>query len=215
MGKNINVGCGMSPTNNWDNFDNSWSIRIANKPLLVSILKSIGVLKPSHLEYIEFIKKNNIIWADASNHLPLPFDSVDVLYSSHMLEHLNFHQAHTFLKEAYRVLKPGGIVRIVVPDLRQLVDEYIKERDANNFIKKLHMYVEKPHSLLDKIKYLFVGDRHHQWNYDSDSLSNLLIKSGFVNPITLDSGKTTIRDPGALNLHERADESLYIEANKP
>jgi len=214
MSNNINVGCGMTPTKGWNNFDNSWSIRLAGKPIVVSMLRVLGVLKPTQLKYIEFTKKSNIYWADASKHLPLADNSVDVLYSSHMLEHLDRQKAQSFLNEAKRVLKSGGIIRIVVPDLRLLIEDYIKEKDANKFITRLHMNMDMPRSLIDKLKYLFVGDRRHQWNYDTISLSNLLKISGFENPTVLEPGVTTILNPGALDLHERAEESLYMEATK-
>ncbi|CAA9217761.1 MAG: hypothetical protein AVDCRST_MAG93-305, partial [uncultured Chloroflexia bacterium] len=50
--------------------------------------------------------------------------TVDILYSSHMLEHLDRDSARRFLHEAYRVLKPGGAIRIVVPDFALLIDRY-------------------------------------------------------------------------------------------
>ena len=61
-------------------------------------------------------------------HDKLPFDdcSIDVLYSSHLLEHFAKCEAPNFLKECYRVLKKNGIIRLVVPDLEQLIRNYIK-----------------------------------------------------------------------------------------
>lgn len=215
MSVKINVGCGMTPTRGWHNFDNSWSIRLACKPIAVSMLRVLGILKPTQLKYVDFAKKNKIYWADASRRLPLSNNFVDVLYSSHMLEHLDRQKTLSFLNEAKRILKPGGIIRIAVPDLRLFIDDYIKDKDADKFITKLHMNMDMPSSLIDKLKYLFVGSRQHQWNYDADSLSNLLRKSGFENPTFLEPGTTTIPNPGALDLYARAEESLYIEATNP
>lgn len=58
---------------------------------------------------------------------PLPFEdqSIDVAYASHVLEHLPPHQAPCFMREVQRVLKYGGIFRVVVPDLEQISNEYI------------------------------------------------------------------------------------------
>ena len=58
---------------------------------------------------------------------PLPFDSgtVDAIYHSHVLEHLDRDDAKTFLKENARVLKPGGVLRVVVPDLEVVVTHYL------------------------------------------------------------------------------------------
>lgn len=214
MSKYINVGCGMSPTPGWTNFDNSWSIRIARIAILVSMMQKLKLLDASQIKYIKFAIQNKIHWADAVTKLPLADASVDVLYTSHMLEHLERSKVDSFLSEAKRVLKSGGIIRICVPDLRIIIDRYIKNNDADEFIHKLHMNKNYPNSLLQKFKYLCIGDRHHQWNYDAASLSNLLNKSGFQNPVSLDAGMTTIPDPGELNLREREEESLYIEARK-
>ena len=215
MSTKINVGCGMTPIQGWENFDNSWSIRLANKPVTIFLLKVLGIIKQPQFRYIEFARKSNICWVDASRHLPFSNDFVDVLYSSHMLEHLERKKAISFLNEAKRVLKPGGIIRIVVPDLRLFIENYIEEKDADKFIAKLSMNMDMPASIIDKLKYIFVGNRKHQWNYDMDSLSKLLKTCGFEKPIVLKAGSTTIPNPGALNLYEREEESLYIEAKKP
>src|SRR5674476_867863 len=50
----------------------------------------------------------------------------DAVYSSHVLEHFTPAQADLLLQEAWRVLKPGGIVRIVVPDLEASCREYCR-----------------------------------------------------------------------------------------
>lgn len=57
--------------------------------------------------------------------LPFKNESVDVIYSSHVLEHFTRCKAPLFLKECYRVLKPNGIIRIVVPDLEQIIRNYL------------------------------------------------------------------------------------------
>lgn len=59
--------------------------------------------------------------------IPFPDDSFDVVYHSHMLEHLPKEGAKIFLKECYRVLRPQGIIRVVIPDLEQIVKNYLRE----------------------------------------------------------------------------------------
>lgn len=55
---------------------------------------------------------------------PLPFsnDHADYLYASHVFEHLTVHEGLRFLQECHRVLKPVGIVRLVVPTLGRITD---------------------------------------------------------------------------------------------
>lgn len=62
-----------------------------------------------------------------------PFDdnSVDVVYHSHVLEHIPKAEVPEFLQECYRVLKPGGIMRVVVPDLEQIIRQYIRLLEQN------------------------------------------------------------------------------------
>jgi len=67
---------------------------------------------------MQFAHFNSVEYCDAARRLPLPNAAADVLYSSHMLEHLDRDEASTFLKEARRILRCGGIIRIAVPDLR-------------------------------------------------------------------------------------------------
>lgn len=63
--------------------------------------------------------------------LPLKDTSVDVVYSSHVLEHFPKSYAFHFLRECFRVLKKDGILRIVVPDLEQIVRNYIHFLDLS------------------------------------------------------------------------------------
>jgi hypothetical protein len=51
--------------------------------------------------------------------------------------------------------------------------------------------------------------------YDAESLTRLLAGMGFTDAIVLPPGKTTIEDPKGLNLTERSDDSVYVEAIKP
>jgi predicted SAM-dependent methyltransferase len=63
---------------------------------------------------------------------PLPFDdsSFVAVYSSHVLEHLTTTAGRSFVHEMFRVLEPGGVCRVVVPDLETICREYIRCLDA-------------------------------------------------------------------------------------
>jgi len=63
---------------------------------------------------------------DIRDTLPFLSQEIDVCYSSHVLEHLSREQAKSFLTDCDRVLKPGGIIRIVVPDLEMIVRTYLQ-----------------------------------------------------------------------------------------
>jgi predicted SAM-dependent methyltransferase len=57
--------------------------------------------------------------------IPFPDESFDVVYHSHVLEHFSKEEAETFIQECYRVLRPQGILRVVVPDLEEIVRMYL------------------------------------------------------------------------------------------
>jgi hypothetical protein len=69
-------------------------------------------------------------------------------------------------------------------------------------------------TIKQKISLFFSGYRHHQWMYDEKSLVKLLKKIGFKDVFVCKAGETNIADPGHLNLYERSEESVYVEAVK-
>jgi SAM-dependent methyltransferase len=67
---------------------------------------------------------------DARGGLPCPDASVDAVYHSHLLEHLDATGAQAFLRECHRVLRVGGILRVAVPDLEGIAQAYLRELAA-------------------------------------------------------------------------------------
>lgn len=214
----INIGCGQSPCAGWLNFDSSPSVLIARTPVSHLICKSLSKLKlltKDQESFIYFCKENHIRFGDALRGLPLPDSSCSVVYASHVLEHLyRLDEAPRFLTECMRLLKPGGTLRLAVPDLRVYVKRYVQSNNAEAFASALHMV---PAQTRSRWIALITGDRTlHRWIYDQRSLSELLRKAGFANICSLEAGQTTLRPtPSGLNLRERAWESLYMEATKP
>ena len=211
----INIGCGQTPTKGWRNYDNSWSIRLAKKPLAAFILGKLGFLSGPQQQFMSFAKKKNILWANATKRIPEKSASVDVVYSSHMIEHIEKEDVEIFFKEARRILKSGGTMRIAVPNIKYHVENYLKDGDADKFIEGTHLTRNRPKTIISKIKYLIIGDRNHQWMYDGNSLCQLLSSAGFQEPIVMESGSTNIAEPGALDLKERSPESVFVEAINP
>lgn len=58
-------------------------------------------------------------------------DTIDVIYSCHVLEHFHRNKLNKVLKEWYRVLKPGGILRTSVPDFEALCELYLEKKDLS------------------------------------------------------------------------------------
>ena len=212
MSIKANIGCGRTPTEGWLNFDNSPAIKLAKSPLRYKLARALGLLNKQQIENIEWNKENNIQYADATKSIPLETSSVDCIYTSHMVEHLSQEGAKSFLVEVKRVLKAGGIVRIAVPDLKIAVDEYLKSNDADAFMKGILVKAPEIDTLKQKINLFISGYRHHQWLYDGNSLAKLLLEMDFKSVEICKNGKTNIIDSDALDLYEREEQSVYVEA---
>jgi predicted SAM-dependent methyltransferase len=75
---------------------------------------------------IDFISNSPFVRQhDLNTGIPLGDHSVDVVYHSHILEHFTRDKGEQLIRECIRVLKPGGIIRIAVPDLEQLARQYL------------------------------------------------------------------------------------------
>ncbi len=76
------------------------------------------------------------------------------------------------------------------------------------------MCIPNARNFLQRLRMAVIGNRHHLWMYDGKSLSRLLDNNGFKKIQILASGETPFSDYEPLDLNERADESVYIEAVK-
>jgi predicted SAM-dependent methyltransferase len=214
MAKRLNVGCGRAPSAGWLNYDNSPAVWLAKSPLLTRLLHRAGVIDAGSFEFAAFCRANPILYANARR-IPHASGTVDVIYSSHMIEHLARDDAWSFLVECHRVLRPGGRLRLVVPDLHLLAHQYLERGDADNFLGHLQFETVRPAGLLSKLKWLLFGGRGHHWMYDTRSLGALLEEAGFAEVETMQPGQTRIPDPGGLDLRERQIDSAYLEAVRP
>lgn len=210
----VNIGCGKTPIKGWINFDNSLAIKLANSPFLFFLTKILKLINNQQVKNIEWNKRNEIHFADATKKIPLKDNSVECVYTSHMIEHLSRPGVTLFLNEVHRILKDGGILRISVPDLKIVTENYLSEGDANKFMEKLFVEAPPINSLKEKLQLFFIGYRHHQWMYDGKSLSNLIKNLGFKNVKVCKKGETSIKNINGSNLFERSDESVYVEGLK-
>ena len=131
----------------------------------------------------------NIIVADLKNRIPFQSCTVDIIYVSHFLEHLDpFEECKIFLDECSRVLKLSGILRISVPDFHQIARLYLdhpKTFYAEYEFKKPWFNKAKTWNRRLGISVMF----GHKMLYDVVSLTEVLEDSGF-SEITLLSPKS-------------------------
>jgi SAM-dependent methyltransferase len=78
-------------------------------------------------ENVDFVSASpNVKAFDLRKGIPYPDATFDVVYHSHLLEHLNKRFAPVFLQQCRRVLKPGGVIRVAVPDLEKIARTYLE-----------------------------------------------------------------------------------------
>jgi len=211
----VNIGCGATPTVGWANLDNSFTIKLARWTMAIRLLAKVRILDTQSCAFAEIVNQKNIRFANATRRIPYANDSVEVVYSSHMIEHLDRREATAFLHEVRRVLRPGGVVRLAAPDLNQIVTEYLATGDADRLIERSHMGQQRPRGLLSRMKLALIGPRGHLWMYDGHSLTALLLDNGFADARVMTAGMTRIGNPERLDLAERSEESVYVEAVRP
>ena len=76
---------------------------------------------------VDIVPSNPAVTAcDLSKPFPFPDGSFDAVYHSNVLEHIRREHAHAFMRECERILKPGGILRVAVPDLERICRLYLE-----------------------------------------------------------------------------------------
>jgi predicted SAM-dependent methyltransferase len=119
-------------------------------------LLNIGCGHTYHPDWInlDLYRSEFVKYYDIRNKLPFVDNSVDTIYHSHVLEHLNKADGKKFIADCYRVLKPGGIIRVVIPDLEQICLEYLSNLERgfdSNDSKAILNYKWNKIELFDQI----------------------------------------------------------------
>ena len=211
----VQIGCGYSPIKGWTNYDFNKFLFLAKTPVLKQAIYRAGFIPEGYKKFMRKVEEEDIQFANAGKHIPELNNSVDLLYSSHMLEHLDKEETDTFLKEAYRVLAPGGDIRIVVPDFDVLIRDYEQNRDPDAFLDASCLVGAKPKKWIKKIQYLVQGHGWHFNMYNADSLKKLFEAYGFTEVKILEPGASELPDTSGINLTIHQGISLYLEAKKP
>lgn len=143
--------------------------------------------------------------------LPLRSGSTRLIFAEHVLEHMDaVTHVPRILGEFYRILKPGGAVRIIVPDLRKYCEAFVR-RDVE-WLKAARPDCPTHTAAMNSLFY----DHFHRFIYDSDAFSQRLQRAGFVNIAPTRYRESRVPEL-AVDVPEgpRSRESLCIEASKP
>ncbi|MGH6972684.1 MAG: class I SAM-dependent methyltransferase, partial [Caulobacteraceae bacterium] len=146
---------------------------------------------------------------DLARPLPMPSDVAAAAYSEHFLEHLDYPEpAGRFVRECFRVLRPGGLFSVGVPDTEWALRSYAGGHDYLRACEEHRWHPAWCRTELEHINYHFRQDGEHRFAYDLDTLTRLLSEAGFVEIRQRDF------DPG-LDHPYRAVGTLYLDARKP
>lgn len=199
--KILNLGCGTKTNSRPEVVNIDWSVmlRIRRNPALRSLASIL--LDGDRLARFRSLP-SNVQLHNLARGIPYPDGSFDVVYHSHLLEHLDRDVAPKFLAEAHRVLKPGGIHRIVVPDYElacraylaslehSLVDHAAAKGHEDSIALLLEQSVRREAAGTSlqsptrrRFENLVLGDARqrgetHQWAYDRVNLGQLLGRTG-------------------------------------
>ena len=122
--RKLHLGSFDQAADGWLNTDVTPHMLVARVPALPWLLHRVGVLRDGRYAAYRSGAFRSLRYLDVSRRFRFDDETFDCVYASHMLEHLHPDVAEHCLREAHRVLRPGGVLRLAVPDLDQMVADY-------------------------------------------------------------------------------------------
>jgi len=205
----VQFGCAWSAPQGWRNFDASPTLRFERIPVLGKLYTKNDSRFPSNVEY-----------GDITKGLPVGDASCDAIYCSHVLEHLSLEDCRAALRNTHNMLKPGGVFRLVLPDLEYLIRQYTEASQnsastpALEFMKFTGLGLEKRERGIKGLLYSIFGNSRHLWMWDYQSLARELDAVGFVDIRRVQFGDSPIRQFQDVENKTRWVNCLGIECNK-
>lgn len=142
---------------------------------------------------------------DIRRPLKCPNDYWDGVFTEHTLEHITHAEGFRLLKELYRVLKPNGILRIILPDIKKAVEFYVERSKNEYFVKNFDTGAEAIWEITQNY--------NHKSVWDAELMMLVLNKVGFRNVTEMKFGYS-ISDEIVKDKPDREPYSFYIEAVK-
>jgi predicted SAM-dependent methyltransferase len=154
------------------------------------------------------------LWLDVRNGLPFPASHADSIYSTHMFEHFYPDELQHLLEECFRVLRPGGGIRLVVPSLTSAIVAYTQRR-YEWFYDDYPRHFE---SLGGRFSNFVFCDGQHRTAFDLSYLEEVLRAAGFHDVEESAEGRSRLYKESVPS-YEPGDSrelshSLYVEAFK-
>ena len=195
----LHLGCFSQPVDGWYNTDITPHIFVSRIPFAARVLSALGKMPAHRLEEHQRGAFRKVHYLNVAKALPFPSGSVEAVFSSHLIEHLHPTVADRLMRESLRVLRPGGVLRVVAPSLEWAMARY-SEKDPAEFLATVFEHGQAG-----------VKNRH-QWMYTASSLVSLLQKVGFTEaaPMKYREGRL----PDIEKLDNRPENSIYVEGIK-
>ena len=239
----INLGSSARVAPGWNNLDSSWLIRIGRHRRLSSALHHLKLINEQRYARILQSDPDTVLW-NLSKGIPFADQTFDGVYHCHVLEHIDREVAPTFLRECCRVLKPGGILRVTVPDLEAQARRYLDvvsrlpegatlaqhtaaiEGMLDQMVLRTPRYRREQPPIVRWIENILIADTAragilHRWMYDRFSLAQALLEAGFEDIRQQTETTSCIADWRMFNLDTEANGSshkpgsLYVEGRRP
>jgi predicted SAM-dependent methyltransferase len=169
---------------------------------------------------------DGLAYLDATKRFPFDDGSIHYIFSEHVIEHLTYEEGKAMIAEAFRVLAPGGKMRISTPDLMQFIalfDDNLsgEARDYLDGKVRWHEWPKEPNAAAIILN-LQMSSWGHKFMYDFPTLSGALARAGFINPQEFEENISN--DPHLRDLEERDSgvtvrwsnyETMSLEVEKP
>jgi predicted SAM-dependent methyltransferase len=149
------------------------------------------------------------ISCDIRDGLPLDTGSIEYAVSIHALPEVPYPDLVPVLKELRRVLKPKGVLRLGLPDLDRTIQAYLQEKSSYFLIPD-----EEAKSLGAKFVVHLIWYGYTRTFFTHDFIEEHLLKAGFGRVERCHYGETQSPYPGIVELDNREEESLFVEAVK-
>lgn len=209
----VNVGAGLSCGKSWLNFDFSPTLRISKIPVLGPILNKIFRFPPwpGATRYGDIVKG-----------LPIPHGSCRLIFCSHVFDHLSLCDLEKALSNVYAHLQPGGIFRVIVPDLeayarnylKQLEDERTRPTASVDFLKTALLGCETTRTTFRSRLAESLGNSRHQWLWDRYSLAKKLEEHKFTGIKLCRYGEWSDPRFAEIEDHARHHDAICFECRK-
>lgn len=126
---------------------------------------------------VDLIGERPDVAADLAAALPFASESADYIHTEDFLEHVDLEQGRTFLRECFRILRPGGVMRLLTPDLDALVRSVYLDRERRHIAWCANSFGTATPAEALNMHLRMNGD--HRFVYDDELLARELQAAGF------------------------------------